>query len=120
MGDWVDVVLLDDDPELADRAIRQLRRGLAEHEIETRAVEATAPAGSKGDIATVNAVAIALGGAGGMVPMVVTILRDWLSRRAAPQRVRMTIGDETIELDAASPQQQQQVLDAFLRRHEAS
>lgn len=119
MGEWIDVVLLDDDSDLADRAIRQLRRELAEHEIDVRAVEATAPAGSKGDATAINAVAIALGGAGGMVPVLITILRDWVGRRSAPQRVRMTIGDETLELDAASPQEQQQLLEAFLRRHEA-
>ncbi|TDC29053.1 effector-associated constant component EACC1 [Kribbella albertanoniae] len=120
VGEWVDVVLLDDDAELADRAIRQLRRELAEHEIDMRTVGTTSPSGSKGDISSFNAVAIALGGAGGMVTVLVTILRDWLGRRPPQQRVKLTIGADTIELDAASTEQQQQVLEAFLRRHEAS
>lgn len=120
VGEWVDVVLLDDDAELADRAIKQLRRELAEHEIDMRTVETTPPGGSKGDISSFNAVAIALGGAGGMVTVLVTILRDWLGRRPPQQRVKLTIGTDSIELDAASPQEQQQALEAFLRRHEAS
>jgi len=118
VGDWVDVVLLDDDAELADRAIRQLRRELAEHEIDTRAAEVTAPTASKGDGTAFSAVAIALGGAGGMVTVLVTILRDWLGRRPPQQRVKLTIGADSIELDTASPQEQQQLLEAFLRRHE--
>jgi hypothetical protein len=120
VGDWVDVVLLDDDPELADRGIRQLRRGLTEHEIDARAVGETAPDSSKGDATAFNAVAIALGGAGGMVPVLVTILRDWIGRRAPKQRVKLTIGADSIELDSAATDEQQRLLEAFLRKHEAS
>ncbi|TDD59591.1 hypothetical protein E1263_14680 [Kribbella antibiotica] len=118
VGDWVDVVLLDDDAEAADRGIRQLRRQLAENEIDTRTVEASAPVGSKGDAAGFNAVAIALGGAGGMVPLLIAILRDWLGRRVPEQRVKLTIGTDSIELDAATTDEQQRLVETFLRKHE--
>jgi hypothetical protein len=114
----MDVVLLDDDPELADRGIGQLRREL--HEFETRSVATVAPEGTKGDAATVGAVAVALGGAGGMVPLLIAILRDWLGRRAPQQRVKLTIGEDSIEVDAVSVEEKQQLIEAFLRKHEVS
>ena len=80
MGAWADVVLVDDDPERADRGIRQLRGEL--REFETRDVLTVAPEGSKGDAAAV-VVAAALGGAGGMVSLLIAIVRDWLGRRTA-------------------------------------
>ncbi|WP_410793448.1 effector-associated constant component EACC1 [Kribbella sp. C-35] len=118
MGAWVDVVLLDDDPEWADRGIRQLRRELGE--FETRAVPTTAPEGSKGDAAAIGQVAVALGGAGGMVSVLVAILKDWLVRRSPQQRVKLTIGADSIEVDAASTEEKAQLIEAFLRQHEAS
>ncbi|MET9315973.1 hypothetical protein ABZX12_29505 [Kribbella sp. NPDC003505] len=110
-------MLVDDDPELADRGIRQLRGEL--REFETRDVLTVAPEGSKGDAAAVGAVAVALGGAGGMVPLLIAIVRDWLGRRTAGQRVKLTIGADSIEVDAASVEERRELVEAFLRRHEA-
>ncbi|HEY3556629.1 MAG TPA: hypothetical protein VGL05_04180 [Kribbella sp.] len=118
MGAWVEVVLVDVDPEVADRGIRQLRRELGEFEV--RDVLTVAPDGSKGDAAAVGAVAVALGGAGGMVPLLIAIVRDWLGRRTAGQRVKLTVGEDSIELDAAAPEEQRALIEAFLRRHDAS
>ncbi|WP_350274849.1 hypothetical protein [Kribbella sp. HUAS MG21] len=118
MGVWVEVVLVDRDPEVADRGIRQLRREL-QGEFATRDVVTVAPEGIKGDAAAVGAVAVALGGAGGMVPLLIAVLRDWLGRRSSGQRVKLTVGDESIEVDAASAEEQRALVEAFLRRHEA-
>jgi hypothetical protein len=118
VGVWVEVVLVDRDPEVADRGIRQLRREL-QGEFATRDVVTVAPEGSKGDAAAVGAVAVALGGAGGMVPLLIAVLRDWLGRRSSGQRVKLTVGDESIEVDAASAEEQRALVEAFLRRHEA-
>jgi hypothetical protein len=120
VGEWVEVVLVDLDPEVADRGIRQLRRELQE-QFETRDVLTAAPDGAKGDAAAVGAVAVALGGAGGMVPFLIAVLRDWMGRRRTEgQRVKLTIGDASIEVDAASGDEQRQLIEAFLRRYEAS
>lgn len=118
MGAWLKVALLDDDLEVADRGIRQLRRALDEFEV--RDVVGVAPDGAKGDAAAVGAVAVALGGAGGMVPLLIAIVRDWLGRRTAGQRVKLTVGEDSIEVDAASADQQRELIEAFLRRHDAS
>lgn len=114
----MDVALLDDDPELADRGIRQLRRELVE--FETRAVPVSAPEGTKGDAAAIGQVAVALGGAGGMVSMLVAILRDWLARRSPEQSVKLTIGADSIEVDAATIEEKERLIEAFLRKHEVS
>jgi hypothetical protein len=118
MGVWVDVVLEDDDPEFADRGIRQLRRELGD--FDTRDVRTVAPDRSKGDAATVGAIAVALGGAGGMVPLLIAILRDWLGRRRPHKTVKLKIGKDSIELDAASADQKQELIEAFLHKHETS
>lgn len=118
MGVWVDVVLLEDDPETADRGIRQLRRELVEAEFETRSVPVEAPGGTKGDAAQIGAVAVALGGAGGMVPLLIALLKDWLSRRNAPGGLRLTLDGRSIEVDRATVEERQQLIDAFLRSGE--
>ncbi|WP_427891508.1 effector-associated constant component EACC1 [Kribbella sp. GL6] len=107
---------MDGDPEVADRGIRGLRRELGE--FETRSVPVVAPEGSKGDAAAVGAVAVALGGAGGMVPLLISVLRDWLGRREQGQRVKLTVGEDSIEVDAASVQERRELIEAFLRRRE--
>jgi hypothetical protein len=55
-----------------------------------------------------------------MVPLLIAILRDWLGRRSSGQRVRLTIGADSIELEGASADEQRDLVEAFLRRHEAS
>jgi hypothetical protein len=110
----VDVVLLEDDPELADQEIRQLRRELAA-EFETRPVPVIAPGGAKGDAEAIGAVAVALGGAGGTVSLLVALLRDWLGRRRGSGAVRLTVDGKSIELDRATVDERQQLIEAFLR-----
>ncbi|MBB6570435.1 hypothetical protein HPO96_34110 [Kribbella sandramycini] len=120
MGDWVRVVVVDDDAEHAERGVRQLRRRLAEHEIDTRAVEGSAPAAAKGDAVTFTEIAVALGGTGGAVSILIAILREWLGRRAPQQRVTLTIGDDSIEVDGVLTDKHGELIDAFLRKHSAS
>ncbi|TCC55119.1 hypothetical protein E0H73_36625 [Kribbella pittospori] len=105
---------------MADRGIRQLRRELVEHEFETRAVQQSAPEGSKGDPATVGTIAVALGGAGGAVSVLMAVLKDWLGRRSGSQAIKLTIGEDSIELDRATAGERQQLIEAFLRKHESS
>lgn len=115
---WVDVVLLGDDPEQADRAIRQLRAELVAGDFETRSVSVPPPAGSKGDAAAVGAVAVALGGAGGMVPLLIALLKDWLGRRSVSGALRLTLNGQSIEVDRTTVEERQQLIEAFLRSAE--
>lgn len=114
---WVELVVLPDDEldfERADRLARQLRRELVEQDLEVRAVEADAPEGSKGDVATFGAIAVALVGAGGMIPALIAVLHDWLGRRTGPDRILVRIGDRSMELDRPTFAERQQLLEVFL------
>jgi len=111
---WVEILVKDGD---VDRAARQLRRELVERELETRAVTEEAPAGSKGDAAVVGAVAVALVGAGGMVPTLIAVIRDWLARQSGPQRISVKIGNDSIELDRPSFAERERLLERFLAEH---
>ena len=114
---WVEIVVLPDDEldfERADRLARQLRRELVEQDLETRAVTTKAPADSKGDVATFGAIAVALVGAGGMIPTLIAVLRDWLGHRTGPDRISIKIGDRSMELDRPTFAERQQLLEAFL------
>ncbi|MEV8376596.1 hypothetical protein AB0P21_27880 [Kribbella sp. NPDC056861] len=117
---WFEIVVLADDEldaERVDRLARQLRRELAEREFDTRAVTGEAPGTSKGDAAAVGAIAVALVGAGGMIPTLIAVLRDWLGRRSGPERISLKFGEDSIELDRPSFDEREQLLRAFLAKH---
>ncbi|NEA30126.1 hypothetical protein [Streptomyces sp. SID13031] len=114
---WVEIVVLGDDDERLARLARQLRREFAERELETRPVAVDAPANSKGDAAAVGAIAVALVGAGGMIPTLIAVLRDWLGRGTGPERISIKLGDDSIELDRPSFDEREQLLQAFLAKH---
>ena len=81
--------------------------------------EATAPLGTRGiDPATVNAVAVAVLGSGGLTAMV-TSARAWLGREQNHQRtVRLELADDVLELTGASTNEQNRLIELFLSRHE--
>jgi hypothetical protein len=54
------------------------------------------------------------------VSMLVAVLRDWLARRSPEQSVKLTIGADSIEVDAATAEEKERLIEAFLRKHEAS
>ena len=117
---WVEIVVVGDDEvdaERVDRLARQLRSELVEQEFDTRSVTANAPGNSKGDAAAFGAIAVALVGAGGMIPTLIAVLRDWLGRRTGPERISIKIGDDSIELDRPSFGEREQLLQAFLAKH---
>jgi hypothetical protein len=74
------------------------------------------PPGTRSAGADTGALLIALGGSGATLPVLIALVRDWLSRRGSGV-VRVKIGDDELELPHASPEMQKQVLDAFLGRH---
>jgi hypothetical protein len=117
---WVEIVVLGEDEldaERADRLARQLRSEFAEREFDTRPVAADAPGNSKGDAAVAGAIAVALVGAGGMIPTLIAVLRDWLGRRSGPERISIKVGDDSIELDRPSFSEREQLLQLFLTKH---
>ena len=51
---------------------------------------------------------------------VVTVVRDWLRRSGSGRTVKMTLDGDTIELSGASDAVQQQLVDAWVRKHAAA
>lgn len=60
---------------------------------------------------------MAFSASGGVFTTLIGTLRDWLGRQSGRHRISVTIDGDTIELERASVAQQQQLLDAYVRRH---
>ncbi len=124
-SDVVSVLLvLTPDPELdseaGERLTRQLRAELAELDIESADLAAggIAPDRAKGtDPVTVGAIIVALSASGGVFTTLLETVRDWLSRHGRRHRISVTINGDTLELEQATAGQQQELVDAYLRRH---
>jgi hypothetical protein len=77
-----------------------------------------APPGTRGaGVNAAGALLIALGGSGATLPVLVALVRDWLTRRGSGT-VRLKIGSDEVELTNASSAMQQRALDEFLSRHQ--
>ena len=116
----VELIEPDADPERLDATTRALRQELLDLDVESvvPATSGPAPEGSKGlDIAAVGALVVHATAAGDVVVKLVTLLRGWLRRSPArgPQALRLTIGGQSLELTNATEDQQQELVDAFLR-----
>ena len=84
-GHWVEVRVVPEpglDEKRCLKAVRQLRKELAEEGLPTQDV-VERPGGLAQDDGSI-AIAVALVGAGGAVPTLVAVLRDWIQRRKSP------------------------------------
>lgn len=109
----------DVDPDSADHLARRLRAEVAALDVDARlAADGPQPDGAKGaDAVTLGAVVVAMSAAGGVFPLVIETVRDWLARQSARHRVSVTIDGDTIALEKASPEERQALVDAYVRRH---
>lgn len=108
-----------DDSELADLA-GQLRRQLLELDVESvdLARSDEVPDGAKPlDVVSVGALVVTL--ASGTLKAVVLLMDRWLQHRPV-RGVKVTIGDDSIELTDASEAAQQRLVHAFVERHTES
>ena len=120
------VVVLDPDPELdaeaGERLARQIRAELAELDIESIRNAAGQPAPDRAksaDPVTLCEIILTMSAAGGVFPTALAILRDWLGRHALSHHIKVTVDGDTIELDAASADERQQLIADFVQRHRA-
>jgi len=110
----------EEDPEQVERLTRRLAAEIAELDVDSVAPAAGGlpPPGAKGtDPVTVGALLVAFSASGGVFTALVGTLRDWLERQSARHRISMTIGEDTIELDRATAEERQRLVDAYVRRH---
>ncbi len=115
------VVSIDEDGADAERLEElslALRRELLELEVEdVEPVQAgQAPAGTRAvDIAAVGALLVTLTSSAGAAARVVDMVRGWLRRGSGGRTVELTIGDKTLKLSGASDEQQERLIQEFLR-----
>lgn len=114
----------DADPEAVDELTQSLRLELLELDVDDVSPVSVGPAppGSKGlELAAIGALLVQVKGTVGAVSAVVSALRSWLQRGPTPRRsLKVTVNGQTLELTAATAEQQQQVVDEFLRSLPAS
>ncbi|MFI1678103.1 hypothetical protein [Streptomyces sp. NPDC020607] len=110
----------DAEAEEVERLLTRLRaelRGLDIDALHLRP-DSTPPEGAKAvDPVTVGAVVLALSAPGGALVALVGTLQDWLSRQSAANRISITIDDDTVELEHATPDERRQLIELFVHRH---
>jgi len=117
-------LLLEGDPDLdseqKDELTRRLRKEILQFDVDSvdLAKGAGDVTGAKvADPVTLGAIIVALSASGGVLPTLLATVRDWLRNSSKAHKVSITIGDDTIELDKATADQQQALVDAYCRRH---
>lgn len=117
------------DPESDDERLatmtETLRQDLLALDVDSvkRVSAGAAPAGSKGiDPAAVGAILVALKSSTELATQVVAAVKSWLRRggsKSTTQVLKLTMNGQSIELSAATVDQQQQLVDAFVAAAES-
>jgi hypothetical protein len=107
------------DPDEAEQLGRQLCADLTQLDVD--AVKPAAitdiPEGAKGAAVDWGSLLLTLSATGGVFTSVITVARDWLLRHNAAQRIKITIDNDTIELDRSSAPEREQLISTWLHRH---
>lgn len=94
----VSLMVLDEDPGVADRLSRELRRELQALDVDRvdLVLDGEVPPGAKADVGTVTAIVVALSGSPVLVQLG-RVLRDWVNR-GAKRKIVVREGDRSIEI----------------------
>jgi hypothetical protein len=107
------------DPARLDELTNRLREELLDLDVDDveRVSAGEAPAGTRAiELAAIGALLVTMQQSGVLVAKVVNTVREWLKRDPEPTRaVKITLGDRTIELTAASSEQQDKLVAEFVR-----
>jgi hypothetical protein len=108
---------LDADADEADDQLLDLRDELLELDVESvdRLAGSPAPPGARGSAELAGTLAVTLSNSAVLVA-VVRMLQSWIGRGRG-RRVTLRLGDDTIEIDAASAEQQAQLIETWIERH---
>jgi hypothetical protein len=109
----------DADPETVDELTRNLRNELLDLDVDsiTQPAVGPAPEGSKGlELMAIGALLVQVKNSIPVVTSVVSAVRSWLQRGSSPTRsLKVTVDGRTLELTAATAEQQQQIVEEFVR-----
>lgn len=116
------IVRIDEEGADAER-LQILTDGLREELLELDVQDVTSvrggqvPPGSRGvELAAVGALLVSIKGSADLLRSVVNTVRSWLSgRHTAPRTVELTIGDKTLLVTDTSSDQQERLIEQFLR-----
>lgn len=103
-----------------ERVVEQQTLDLADELRGVRGVEvdrarAEVPPDAKAlDVAAIGSLLVSLGGAGGAITALVGVLRGWVTREQG-RKIRIRIDGRELELSGASRNEEQQLIDAFVR-----
>lgn len=100
-----------------DEFAGDLRRDLIDADVDSvnSLTEGSAPAAAKGlDLVAIGALVVTVSRSA-TFERVLSIARSWLARRPSVRSVKVSVGDRTIELTAASAQQQDLLVAEFVR-----
>jgi hypothetical protein len=107
------------DPETVDELTRNLRNELLDLDVDaiTQPVVGPAPERSKGlELMAIGALLVQVKNSLPVVTAVVSAVRSWLQRGSSPGRsLKVTVDGRTLELTAATADQQQRIVDEFVR-----
>src|SRR4051812_5655287 len=114
----VQVSLDDGDADDLDVATGALRRELLELDVEgVRRPTAAAPDGTRGGAAAeLGSLVVSIASQPAIVTAVLATVGRWVKGRDT-RRARIQIGDDVLELEGVSTDDQQRLLDAFVARH---
>ncbi|HEY1517528.1 MAG TPA: hypothetical protein VGF91_13995 [Solirubrobacteraceae bacterium] len=107
----------DEDAAEVDEAARQLQRELLELDVDDvqRRREGAPPPGARAvDAAMLGGLAVTAGK--DVIGAVVRAIVQWIGRRS-DRTVKLTIGEDSIELSSVSAEDQRRLVESFLARH---
>ena len=120
----VELVEPDGDPEALDELMLDLRQELLQLDVDSVSTVPAGPPppGSKGlDMASAAALLVQVQGSVAALSALVSAVRGWLQRgKTSGTSVKLTIGDRTLELSRATTQQQERLVEEFLRSQPTS
>ena len=77
------------------------------------------PGGAKsGTAIAVGELVVTLSASGGVIVTLIGVLRDWLNRHPAGQRISVTIGKDNVQLERSTPAERERLIEAFIRAHD--
>jgi hypothetical protein len=107
----------DQDASELDEATRQLRHELLQFDVDDvqRVRGGSPPPGARAvDVAMLGSLAVTAGQE--VIGTVIRALVQWIGRRAN-RSVKLSIGEDSIELSDVSPEDQRKLIESFLARH---
>lgn len=122
MAEDVQVEIVETDADEAQLETLGLRLRQELLLLDVRAVEphqeGNVPEGSKGGLAAVaGLLSVSLAPGLQALGSVIVVIREWIRRSGSVRTVKLTVDGDVIELTGATGEMQQQLVDAFVRRH---